>query len=258
MTHPVLLSERDRQALDFVRRVRVASARHIERAYFPPAEGTALTAARRCRRCLARLVEADLLHRLNRQVGGVRAGSSGFLYTITSRGLRVLGVSHRARRYEPSERYVAHVLAGVDLHADLVAEQRKGRLVRLAVTHEPATWRRFQSVAGVEMLKPDLLVECDTAEGWELRTFVEIDRATEHLPAVIRKCQAYRRYWQSGAESRRHPIFPRVLWTVPDEHRAEAIRAAVGRSTDLTAGLFSVAISDEAVAAVIRPPRGSH
>ena len=99
----------------------------------------------------------------------------------------------------------------------------------------------------METLRPDLLVELTTTDGWELRWFIEVDRGTEHLPTVVRKCQAYERYWRSGREADHHEVFPRVLWSVPDQKRADAISGAIGRTRNLTVDLFRLTTATETV-----------
>jgi hypothetical protein len=136
---------------------------------------------------------------------------------------------------------VDHALAVLELHLQVVKAERSGELTDLRVEHEPAIWRRFTTASGPETLKPDLLVELTTIDGWELRWFVEIDRGTEHLPTVLAKCQLYERYWRSGHEAAIHEVFPRVCWSVPSEKRAAAISGAIRRASGLTDDLFRVA-----------------
>lgn len=245
------LSERDRQVLGLVAAARVVSADQIERACFPADIGSDLSAARRCRRVLVRLTEGQYLRRLNRRIGGSSAGSSGFLYRIGGRGRAALGLPGRAGRWEPGERFVAHHLAVAQVHVDLLAAETKGQVTDLCITHEPDTWRRYLDGEAVTVLKPDLLVELSTPDGWALRWWVEVDRSTEHLPTVLRKAERYERYWRSGAEVRRHPVFPRVLWSVPDEGRAEQLRAGLADGRH-TSGLFVVVTAEETTSQLMR------
>jgi hypothetical protein len=83
---------------------------------------------------------------------------------------------------------------------------------------------------------------------YELRWFIEVDRATESLPVVVRKCRLYADYYQSGTEQATHGVFPRVCWVVPDEARAERVLAAIERDRRLPARLFVVTTSEQAVA----------
>lgn len=239
------LGDRDRRILELVGLTGVAGSQQIERWVFADPSSTALSTARRSRRVLARLHRDGYLLRLDRRLGGVRAGSSGWLYQLSTRGKRVIGLSGRGRTWEPGARFVDHALAVLELHLRLVEAERSGGLSDLRVAHEPAIWRRFTTASGPETLKPDLLVELTTADGWELRWFVEVDRGTEHLPTVLAKCQIYERYWRSGHEAAIHEVFPRVCWSVPSENRAAAISRAIHRASGVTDDLFRVATAEE-------------
>lgn len=250
MTRHLDLSDRDLELLRFVFYVGIADARQLERFAFPPGPGSKITAARRARRTLARLVDLGLLNRLERRIGGVRAGSSGYLYQVSTKGRRALGLPGRVRGFEPGARFVDHALAVAEVHVQLVEAQRDGRVATLTVCHEREAWRRFTTTAGVETLRPDLLVEVGTNDGWELRWFIEVDRGTEHLPTVVRKCQSYERYWRSGRETQHHEVFPKVLWSVPDDRRAEAIRRAIQGTRLLTDELYEVALAADTAAVI--------
>ena len=246
------ISERDRAVLTAVDQHGVLTAGQLERVLFAGRHASTVATRRRCQAVLRRLVDAELLDRMDRRVGGHRAGSSGFIYRLTTRGHRVLGDSIRGGRWEPSERHLLHLLATAEVSVQLAAAARQGDAASLSVTHEPQTWRRFVGPhQSVETLKPDLLVEIQT-RAWELRWFVEVDRATEHLPTVVKKCVQYQRYWQSGQED--HPVFPRVLWSVPDERRATAIEGAIEGTRSLEADLFRVATSDQTLAVLLGKP----
>jgi hypothetical protein len=250
MTRRLDLSDRDLDVLRFVFQVGIADARQLERLAFPAGPGSKITAARRARRTLARLVDHGLLNRLDRRVGGVRAGSSGYLYQVATAGRRALGLPGRVRGFEPGARFVEHALAVAELHVQLVEVQRVGAMTDLRVQHERDAWRRFTTTGGVETLRPDLLVEVTTTDGWELRWFVEVDRGTEHMPTVIRKCQTYERYWRSGREAGHHEVFPRVLWSVPSKRRADAVRTAITGTRLLTTELYEVAVAAETTAVI--------
>lgn len=247
MTRHLDLSGRDLAVLGFVAETGLASATQLERFAFPPRKGSSLSAARRARRVLARLVDEGQLSRLDRRVGGARAGSSGYLYQLATGGRRSLGLPGRGRTYEPGALFIAHTLAATEVHVGLIEAERRGHLTALTTWHEPT--RRFTSTSGIERLTPDLLIEATTADGWELRWFVEVDRGTEHLPTVLKKCRTYERYWRSGREAEHHEVFPRVLWSVPDARRAAAIQRAIASST-LTADLYVVTTADETVAVI--------
>jgi hypothetical protein len=239
------LSDRDEAILEALRQHRLLTAGQIERLCFDGRHASPMATRRRTQAVLRRLHQRQLIARLERRQGGVRAGSAGFTYWLTTRGHRAIGVGGKRARWQPSERLVDHLLATSELSVQLHQAARRGQIGDLQVTHEPDSWRRFVGAHGsVVVLKPDLLVEL-TTDGWELRWFVEIDRATEHLPTIIGKCAAYERYWRSGHETTIHPVFPRVLWSVPDPPRANAIKAAIDRTSDLTGDLFRVATTPQ-------------
>jgi CubicO group peptidase (beta-lactamase class C family) len=111
---------------------------------------------------------------------------------------------------------------------------------------------------------PDLTVDLTTSDGWRRRWFIEIDRGTEHLPTVLTKCQAYERYWQSGAELTRSEIFPRVAWSVPDPPRAERLRTGIERARSISTDLHRIATTDHTISLLlsgevpINQPKGGH
>ncbi len=242
---------RDRDVLADVARWRLLSTRQIERLHFAGGDqaATALSRARSCRRSLERLVRERLLVRLERRIGGVRAGSASFIYSIGPVGQRLIGQPGPRRRWrEPSAQFVAHTLAVSELYVRLHEAARAGELELLSPPQpEPECWRALPGLGGRSLLKPDLAVHLG-ARDYEFRWFVEVDLGTEHRPALLRKCQAYEAYYRSGVEQAEHGVFPRVLWVVPDEVRARVIRRLAEQAAGLTPGLSVVTISDQAVA----------
>jgi hypothetical protein len=111
---------------------------------------------------------------------------------------------------------------------------------------EPDSWRQFSGLGGRQWLRPDAFVALGVGE-YELRWFIEVDRASESLPVVLRKCRLYADYYQSGTEQAGSGVFPRVCWVAPDEQRAERLRQAIGRDRQLPAGLFVVTTSERAL-----------
>lgn len=238
------LSERDRAVLMAVDTHGLLTSGQLERLLFNDRHASPVATRRRCQAVLRRLSDLGLLERLHRRQGGHRAGSAGFTYRLSTQGRRATGHEGRGARQQPSEHQTLHLLACAEVSVQIREAERLGQIGSLTVTHEPETWRRFVGPHGsIEVIKPDLLAELVTSNGWELRWFIEVDRATEHLPTVIRKCSQYQRYWHTGAEP--HPVFPRVLWSVPDQGRADAITKAIARTPSLAADLFRVATADQ-------------
>lgn len=242
------LSGRDLAIIGQVADLRLMTGRQIEAVHFSVGEHeTAAAAARAARRCLERLARHHLLVRLERRIGGVRAGSRSFIYALGPVGHRVLR-SHEPRpRYrEPSATFVHHTLAITELVVGLTTEARHGHLELLGLQAEPRCWRQYTSTAGLTMLRPDLYVSLGVGE-FEHRWFCEVDRGTEHLPALIRKCRQYETYYATGAEQRDHGVFPRACWIVPDTRRADRLRAAIEKDARLTNALFVITTHDQAI-----------
>jgi hypothetical protein len=236
------LSARDMGIIGQVADLRLMSARQIQAVHFPDAEHDNQQAATRARqRVLERLIRERLLIRLDRRIGGVRAGSVGFVFALGPVGQRVLAMDGpRRRSHEPTLRFVDHTLAISQLVVDVAVACRRGLLDVLDVQAEPTSWREFSGIGGRRLLRPDAFLALDS-DGYELRWFIEVDRATESLPVVVRKCRLYADYYQSGKEqANRGGVFPRVCWIVPDGLRAERLRQAIARDRELPERLFVV------------------
>jgi hypothetical protein len=243
------LDDRDLTLLATVRRLRVASHNQLQRLHF----GNDDSAARQARRVLSRLVEVDVLARLERRVGGRRAGSAGFVYALGLAGQRLAGGRGPAggqrveEAWTPSRSYLKHALAVSELYCQLQAAAVAGRFDLLDFEGEPSCWRRFIGSGGsVVTLKPDCFVRLAVGD-LERLAFVEVDCATESPRALDRKLERYRDYVRSGAEAERWGVVPLVLWLVPDERRASVIVEACSRQPAILWKLYQVATFGRAV-----------
>jgi hypothetical protein len=241
------LSERDFRILHSVASHRFLSAKQIERLHFHD-HSTPLTAARICRRVLARLAEQRVLERLSqRAVGGVHAGSASYIYCLGPAGRRLRSEDGVRVARAPSPAFLEHTLAVAETHIELVEAARAGHFELLRVDIEPACWRRYLASGGTrQTLRPDLFVISAVGE-YEYCWFVEVDRGREGPAALTRKCRQYEGYWRSGQEQRHLGTFPLVVWSVPDQLRARAIERAIGQARDLKRQLFRVVPSDQLV-----------
>jgi Replication-relaxation len=220
-TRPDQRPDRDHDVLTSVAMYRIITATQLQRLHFPAsAFATPATATRLGRRSFERMVRANLLVRLERRIGGSRAGSASYCYALGDAGLTQLGLP-RSRRREPSAPFVNHVLAVAEIAVRLHEAARLDE--QLSITHlqtEIECWRTFMARGSeTETLKPDLAVQLRIAEvgntGYdELHWFVELDRGTEHRPAIEKKLRTYIRYYQTGIEQQQHEVFPQVLWSV--------------------------------------------
>lgn len=243
------LSERDVAVLHLVREHRFLTARQIEKLLFYD-HASSISAARVCRRVLSRLNNYGMLSRLDRRVGGVRAGSASYVYALGSAGGRMLA-GNRHRISEPSRIFIDHTLAIADarLALEVAARDRLFDLVEVEI--EPASWRRFSGPGGVSAaVKPDLYVVTGRGD-FEDCWFVEIDRGTESPAAISRKCHAYDLYWRAGLEQAAHGAYPRVLWVAPSERRTHRIEGVIKQARNLNHELFRVTTSQNLVKTVV-------
>jgi len=111
-------------------------------------------------------------------------------------------------------------------------------------------WRTFDSIAGRTVLRPDLYVALGVGE-YERRFFIEVDRATEHLPTIVRKGKLYEQYYRSGREQAASEVFPKVLFVTPDDIRAGAIISAIHKTRSLTSDLFTATADQDALDVLI-------
>jgi hypothetical protein len=230
------LSERDLAVLRSVREHRFLTASHIEQLHFFD-HATNGSGGRICRRVLARLARERVLSRLDRRVGGVRAGSASYVYALGPVGGRLIDGT-RNRVTEPSSLFLTHTLAIADARVALMQAARSGQLELVGVEVEPACWRRYVGIGGApEIVRPDLYVVTASKE-YEHCFFVEVDMGTESPAAVGRKCQAYELYRRSGREQAEHGTFPLVVWVAPNESRATWIESVISRTKRLKGDLF--------------------
>lgn len=229
------LPEQERQILETVERFRLLKSDQVRRLFFSETESEA-GSARLCRRALAHLTEQGLLRRLERRVGGMRAGSSGHLYATTAAGKRLLaylsgeGVPSNRGAHEPGAAFVSHTIAIAELYVALVERGRVGELELVSFETEPGCWRTYTTPVGASAtLKPDALVRVASGE-YEYTSFVEVDLGTEGRGAVLRKAQAFLAYYRSGREQAAYDVFPRVVWIAQEETRVRFL-------VDLFAGL---------------------
>lgn len=228
------LTDRDHELIRSVDTYRLLTTKQLQRLHFDPAHPTSVAAARACNRALLRLRDLGVLATLQRRIGGVRAGSAGFVWYLGPAGERLLlhrepGTSRGRRNYrEPSRYFTQHTLAVAELAVQAIEASRDGSgLEVLAVDTEPASWQQSLSAHGtVAWLKPDLRLVTATAEE-ECHWFLEADLDTEHLPVVLRQCAAYAAFRAAGRYQADHRLFPAVVWITPTEARAAAIRGAI-------------------------------
>lgn len=246
------LSERDRQLVQEVVRLGFMTAGQLERLAFY-AITSPVTRARRTRRQLARLVELDLLWRLDRRVGGVRAGSTGYVYGPTPEArrldawLRAEPLTRARAAHEPGVSFVEHRVACGELFVQLTEGDRTGHLELIEHQAEPACWRSFLAPMGrLRHLRPDVFVRVGLGE-WEQLAFIEVDRGSEGTAALARKLDVYVAYWRAGAEQHQRGVFPKVVWLTTTSRRVQQLQTQIALLPNDAQASFAVAVFDRAL-----------
>ncbi len=223
------LSDLERDIVRVVDRLRLVSHGQLARITPSVDRAAASSAARTIRRTLARLTELGVLSRLDRRIGGIRAGSAGHVYFVGPVGMRLVaywngdGVVRGRARPEPGGPFVRHRLATSELYVAARERERSGDLDLLAFDVEPACWRSSLTGFGASTtLKPDAFLRIGVG-AYEDRWFVEVDLGTESRTVLRTKLRAYLDYFHTGSEQDAHGVFPRVLWLTNSESRKAAI-----------------------------------
>lgn len=254
------LSERDTRILEDIEKYRLLTTRQIQRLHLPAApygDHVSVSAATRgTTRILRRLEDLDAIRHLDRRIGGVKHGSALTIWQLGAVGERYLrtrsGITNRRRYREPGLTFVSHTLAVRDVIALVSERALAANYDVLGIEVEPDCWRTFTAPGGEPItLKPDLFIVTADADT-ETHSFVEVDQGTEHLPALLRKCRIYQRYYQTGSEQARGGLFPAVVWIIPDSLRAQKLQTAITTDTHLETDLFWI-ITPEQTLATLAP-----
>lgn len=220
------MNDRDRHVLETVARLNLVSEHQLR-----VLRGAQSASERRLLRLdLAGLVDQQALARLDRRVGGERAGSDGYVYALGILGQRLVRPNGRVPRtpWTPLPNHLRHALAVSQLYVDLVVASTESASLR-SFDAEPACWRSFSGYGGARsILKPDAFTTI-VLDGYEDCYFVEIDCATESTPRIIEKAKTYVHYYQSGREQDRRGVFPLVVWIAPHERRRVQITEALAK-----------------------------
>jgi hypothetical protein len=254
------IGPRERAAVEAVAKVGMASHEQVGRLVgFSPGNATPESTARSLRRLLARLCELELLARCERRVGGVRAGSAGYVYYLGPDGSALVsywqgqGFTRGKRRPEPGIRHMAHSLSVTELYVQLVEATRNQGASLVEFEFEPECWRVYgESFGGETILKPDAFV-CIASSEYEDRFFIEVDLGTESKATIERKLRAYIRYFETGEEQDRRRVFPRVMFIVESESRKEMLVDAAARLDADYWALFTITTTERAMSAFFTP-----
>ena len=161
---------------------------------------------------------------------------------LVRRGLAEAEPKRVRRPGAPGERSLRHLLAVSELYVDLVDQMRRGGQTACTFKAEPGSWwpngRRG-------WLKPDAYVVLERERARD-HWWVEVDLATESLPTVRGKVQAYLEF-QARGERSPDDVTPWVLISTMTRPRCDAIRRMVRRLPGAEE-LVTVVESDNAAA----------
>ncbi len=238
---------RERFVIETAQRLRLVSGKQLERLFFTGGANPASN-ARLARRTLARLVEHGVLGRLERRIGGVRAGAAGAVYFATARGQRLVaywqgrGLVRPRSAFEPSATFARHVLAISECYVRLVESDRAGTVELIDFQGEPGCWLSYAGAGGArQWIKPDAFVRLGVDAEHETRAWLEVDCGTEGRGALTRKCRAYLAAYRAGAVA---DAFPKVVWITTTEKRVELLAEVCGSLPAEAWKLFVVTTPD--------------
>jgi len=242
------LSARDRYILDSLKKCRYLTTLQIAQLYCGQSVNRR-SAVRAANRCLTKLKNSGLICALERRIGGVRAGSGSYIWTLTSGGFRLLCLESGAKQSrkqfrEPSLHFLEHTLIISEAYLQMNQICTTHQMTLSRVQFEPDCWRQYSARNGkTVILKPDLYV-VTRGGGYEDCWFLEIDRATETPERVVDKCERYIQYLRTGAEQKQRGVFPYVVWIVPDEKRKHSLTAHIAKAY-AHGSIFLVILPDE-------------
>ncbi|MGH3809363.1 MAG: replication-relaxation family protein [Pseudonocardiaceae bacterium] len=215
--------------LPHLARARLLSGAQLDRLMTEP-DLSPETVGRVRRRIMARLTQLGLVTMLGRRIGGVRAGSAGHVYTLTTAGHRLLallgGTPPPARKQPspvPGDLFLTHTLTISGVYVDLIERSRGRAFYVHSFVSEPHCWHPLGNSG---YLRPDAYVIVRTgAVGhcW----WLEIDAGTEIIPRLRTKIRTYTDHLTSGGVGP-DGVPPRVLFTTPDTERAHIITGLLG------------------------------
>jgi len=190
---------------------------------------------------------------LERRIGGVRAGSNSYVWTLTESGAALLHLgdenhTHRKRTHEPSLYFVRHTLEVAEVYIQLVEICKQHGLKLVKTELEPSCWRSHTGADGKPAtLKPDAFAVVDGGK-YEDSFFIEVDLATESPVIVLDKCRRYVHYSRTGIEQKEHGVFPLVVWLVYTPNRKAKLQQYIAECREIpepSKSIFTVIMPHE-------------
>jgi Replication-relaxation len=223
-------------------RARVLRGGQLDRLLRHP-DTASRTAERARQRAMTYLCQLGLVATLDRRIGGVRAGSAGYVHVLNPAGYKLAAlltgtpIPAQVRRFRaPGPMFIAHALDIAEIYVQLTeASSKDGGFRVAAFVTEPATW---WPIGNGGHLRPDaytaLAVPTHRDVWW-----LEIDRDTESIPRLRDKLRDYldhATYGGTGPDG----APPRVLVTAPTPKRCAVISELITGLPPPAADLFVV------------------
>lgn len=248
------LTDRDWRIVEAVNEVRLLTGQQVERLFFADLQpGRSRIASRS--RALHRLVAWRVLVPLPRRIGGAGRGSTTLPFALDSVGQRLvrgrLIATDRPTRVRrpgpPGERTVRHILAVSECRVALTELARTCDFTVEQFQAEPACWWP-NGLGGY--IKPDAyarIASDDVCDHW----WIELDLATESLPAVKKQLWAYLDFVHRG-QLGPDQIVPRVVIGTTIPARLKSISSMIGRLQSPAEHLFRIVQTDELALSLYR------
>jgi len=220
-----LLSSREQQVLALVGRFRFLTSWHVQSLLF---NGVRMTPASKeviARRTMKALVDARLLQRVARPMGGVAGGSSPHVYCLSVRGASLLASDESSlpKRKVPRGTFLLrHALSTADFVIglqDSAARNSAHRLVEWS-----CDWETAERVGSKDLIPDASFIY--QSRSMELHAFVEIDLGTMNSKEFAAKIGRYLDLFSAGTWRERLQVWPTVLTLAPDPARALLLKRA--------------------------------
>lgn len=211
---PTELSAKEEQLLKFLLKAKYATTKQLARLYFSDSVSSS-TALRRANLTTKKLNDKGYIRHLDRHIGGVRAGSGSFVWTISTKGLKWLKhfkpslAITRQNHYEPTWHHLEHTLEISEIYVQLTELKNKHLVQSIdKFQFEPNCWRGWLDKHASRMiLKLDCYIEISLDDYLD-SYFIEVDKNTESLARVINKSKQYIRYYNLNIEQKKYRCIP--------------------------------------------------
>ena len=233
-----VLSARDKAILRSLDGCRYLATGQIRRLHYADSKNP-IAGHRSANFGTAKLRSYGLVDVLDRRVGGVRAGSSSYVWSITEAGVHLLNFNTdeyapRKRNFEPSPNFMKHTLETSEVYVQLVEICRRHGLELVKAEMEPACWRGHTGADGKPAtMKPDMFAVTSNGlfdDSW----FIEVDMNTESPSVVLEKCRRYVHYCKTGMEQERNVVFPLVMWIAYSENRRAKLQQYISDCREMS------------------------